>query len=427
MPRFSYTARDAAGEAQRGQLEAISRRDAIRLLSARGLRPLEVAESEARPSRVESRPTKAKESAEPATSGLKSQVSGLSGGRRVWSRKLRLPFLDALARLVGGGLSAGEAVRLLAVRLQEPPLQSLAAAIWDRLSQGRTLSDALTDFPQVFDGQTISLISAGEATGSLREVLGRLIKHFTEQRELQRKLVAALAYPVFVCVLACGVILFFLFFLLPRLQVLLNSLGGRLPPATQALVSLSNFLLHYGPFLLGAAIFAAFVWWRGRHTEAGRRATDAAILRLPFAGTYAVRTTILNFTHTVAILLENGITTAESLRLAERTVTNLALRDVIHGAVDRVLEGETLSTALTRTKLFPLLVLDQLAVGEQTGNLAASLRAIAEDYQVEVSHWLQNFTRLISSVVLAVSFGFVAFLAYAIVSAVLQVSSSFKF
>jgi type II secretory pathway component PulF len=240
-------------------------------------------------------------------------------------------------------------------------------------------------------------------------------------------MVAALSYPIFVCLLAGGVILFFLFFLLPRLQVLLNSLGGELPPATKLLVWFSDFLLFYGPFILTAVIVGALSWWQWRRTAAGRQATDAWLARAPLVGTYAARTTILNFTHTVAILLENGITTSEALRMAERTVVNTVLRERFHTAIDRVLEGESLSLALGRTHLLPPLVLDQLAVGEQTGRLAPSLRAIAEDYQIEVSQWLQHLTRFISTIVFAAAFGFVGFLAYAIISAVLQVSASFKF
>lgn len=411
MARFTYTARDAAGSSQQGSIDAPSRKEVLRMLAARGLRPLAVNESGG------AGPAAA------ASSHISIPIRRPGRG----GRKLRLPFLDALSRLVGGGLSAGEGVRLLATRLQDPPLRALGAGLWERLSQGRTLSDAMADFPEVFDGQTTSLVAAGEATGSLKAVLQRLIRHLTEQRELRSKVVAALAYPVFVCVLAVGVILFFLFFLLPRIQGLLGSLGGKLPLATQILVWVADFLLHYGLFFVLAGLIGVLAWWRTRQTTAGRRTTDAWLLRLPFTGTYARRIMVLNFSHTVAILIENGITTAESLRLAERTITNLALRDVLHGAVDRVLEGESLATALSRTQLFPLLVLDQLAVGEQTGNLPSSLHAIAEDSQREMTAWLQYFTRFVASVVLGVSFAFVAFLAYAIVSAVLEVSASFKF
>jgi len=406
MSGFTYTAREPGGPTVRGTVEASSRREALRLVSARGLRPLVVEESTGR------KPAAATAQATPA------------GG---WSSAHRLPLIRALSRLVDGGLSASEAVRLLALRLKEPPLRSLAAALWQQLSQGRTLSQALADHPRVFDGQTVSLIAAGEATGNLREVLQRLISRLTQERETRRRLVAALSYPLLVCGLSIAVILFFLFYLLPRLEVLLDSLGGKLPWATQALVSFADFLLHYGPFVLGGLALAGAAWWRWRHTASGRLATDGWLLRAPLAGPYIIRLTILNFTHTMAILLENGITTAESLRLAERTIVNLAMREKLHQAIDRVLEGETLSGALARTQLLPLLVLDQLAVGEQTGRLAPSLRAIAEEYQGDVSRALESFTKFISSAVLAAAFGFVAFLAYAIVSAVLQVSSSFRF
>src|SRR6187431_1468881 len=238
MPRFSYTARDAGGAAQNGAIEAPSRREVLRMLAARGLRPLVVNEAGG------VGPT-------PAASPIVATPA-----RRIarGTRKLRLPFLDALSRLVGGGLSAGEGVRLLAVRLQDPPLRALAAGLWERLSQGRTLSDAMSDFPEVFDGQTTSLVAAGEATGSLKAVLQRLIRHLTEQRELRSRVIAAMAYPVFVCVLAVGVILFFLFFLLPRIQGLLGSLGGKLPLATQLLVWIADFLLRYGIFFVIAGI-----------------------------------------------------------------------------------------------------------------------------------------------------------------------------
>ncbi len=406
MPRFAYTARRPAGDIERGSVEAASRREAARQLAGGGLRPLELTE---------------------ADSAGESGENIFSSGPVRWTRKHRLPFLSALSRLVAGGMSAGEAVRMLANRLRDPALKGLSGALWEQLSQGRTLSQALSDHPGVFDDQTINLVAAGEATGSLKEVLPRLIQHFTEQREIRQKMIAALSYPVLVCLLAGGVILFFLFFLLPRLQVLLNSLGGELPPATRLLVWFSDFLLFYGPFILIAVVVATLSWWQWRRSPAGRHATDAWLVRAPFAGSYAARTTILNFTHTVAILLENGITTSEALRMAERTVSNAVLKERLHVAIDRVLEGESLSTALGRTQLLPPLVLDQLAVGEQTGRLAPSLRAIAQDYQLEVSQWLQHLTRVISALVFAAAFGFVGFLAYAIISAVLQVSASFKF
>ena len=116
-------------------------------------------------------------------------------------------------------------------------VKGLSAAVWERLSEGQPLSKAMEQMPQVFDRQTISLVRAAEATGSLNEVMQRLIAHHTEQRALRQKLINALIYPVFVCIVAFGVILFFVLFLMPRLQTLLSSLGSKLPMATQLLVT----------------------------------------------------------------------------------------------------------------------------------------------------------------------------------------------
>lgn len=342
------------------------------------------------------------------------------------SRRERLPFLIALEDLTSSGLSAGEAIRLLSIRVKEPQLRALSSGLWERIGEGASLSTAMLSFPAVFDGSTINLIQAGEATGSLNDVLKRIIAHLTEQRELRRQLSSALAYPVFMMFVAFGVILFFLFFLLPKLQTLLSSLGGELPPTTRLLVNSSNFLLQYGLFVIGGLVFGAIALWRWYKTEPGRISTDRAVLSLPLAGPFAVSQTVLAISQTLSVLLENGITTAEALKMTARQIKNRVHLQAFEEAISRVLEGESLSIALSRTQCFPDLVLDQLSVGENTGNIVPALKKIAAAYQVKISQQLNIFTRIIASGVLMSVFIFVGFIAYAIVSAVFQLSESFK-
>jgi type II secretory pathway component PulF len=341
-------------------------------------------------------------------------------------RQERLSFLQALSDLTTSGLSAGEAVRLLSVRLKEPALRALCAGLWEHISEGAPLSRAMAAFPDVFDSASINLVAAGETTGSLNDTLSRLIAHLTEQRALRRQLLSALAYPVFMMFVAGGVILFFLFYLLPKLQSLLTSLHGKLPVSTQLLIGLSSFALHYGIFVLIAAVFLGISFWRWRATESGRAASDAWLLRLPFLGSFAVAQTVLAISQTLAVLLENGITTAEALKMTERQIANRVHRAAFGEATARVLEGESLSLALNRTRCFPDLVLDRLAVGENTGNVVPSLKDIARSYQVRISEELNIFTRVIASGVLLCVFVFVGFIAFSIVSAVFSLSSSFK-
>lgn len=407
MASFVYRARDAAGAPAAGTIDAPSRREALRRLQSQGLTLSSLVDAGA--PRV-------------AVSGKATP----EGGREPGARE-RLPFLEALADLVRGGLSAGEGVRLLALRLQPGPLRGLAAGIWARLGEGQTLSAAMASFPVVFDAHAVHLVAAGEATGSLREVLGRLIRHYTEQREFRRRLVSAMAYPIAMCLLSAGVVAFFILFLLPRLQTMLASLGGKLPLSTRLLVGGADALVVAFPFAIAAAVIGFLAMARWRRTEAGRVAADGWLLRVPVAGAIVTRISVLSFCETLAGLLENGITTSVALRYAERTAPNRALRARLRAATDRVLEGESLSRALGRTGVFPVLLLDRITVAEQTGNLAPGLRDVADSYRADLDRWLTGLTNTVSSTVLITTFSTVGFIAYSIVSAVFEVSSSFRF
>ena len=415
MPHFNYTARDRSGQSVSAGLEASSRKDALRLLAARGLTPVGVTEAGAAGSGATVDSTR-----KPAAAGTSSKTRFRLGKSAAVTRKQRLPFLQALSDLTGSGLSAGEAVRLLSQRIQEPALRALCQGLWERLSEGQPLSRAMEGFSAVFDDSTVNLIQAGEATGSLNDVLARLI-------QLRQKLVLAMAYPVFICCVAVGVIIFFIFGLLPNIEPLLKATGGKLPLATQLLIGISHFFISYGLFVAVPLALAAVSFWRWRQTDAGRTLTDEWVLRLPFAGPFVTTTTVMNFSQTLAVLIENGITTAEALRMTERVISNRTHRRAFAEATGRVLEGESLSVALARTNCFPSLVLDRLTIGENTGNVVPSLKEIARTHQKDLSHRLQVFTGVVSTGVLLFAFGFVGFLGYAIFSAVFSVSASFKF
>jgi general secretion pathway protein F len=419
MPRFAYTARNREGKSVADVLDAPSRRDALRLLSARGLQVVSVSEQ------AGSTPAKAKASGPNGKSKERKTVL-FSSQSTVPTRRERLPFLESLHDLTTSGLSAGESVRLLSQRIKEPALRALSVGLWEKLSEGAPLSRAMAAYPDVFDSATINLIQAGEATGSLNDTLARLITHLIDERELRNQLLSALAYPIFMIFVAGGVIVFFLLYLLPKMQSLLASLGGKMPLSTQLLINVSNFAIHYGLFVVAALAIGAVFFWRWRSTEIGRKATDAWALKLPLLGTFSTAQTVLSFSQTLSVLLENGITAAEALRMTERQIINRVHRDAFNTATARVLEGEALSSALQRTGCFPDLVLDRLAVGENTGNVVPSLKAISRAYQKIISNQLHFFTRVLASVFLLGVFVFVGFIAFAIVSAVFQVSSSFK-
>ena len=402
MPAFAYTGVGPGGAPENGSLEASGRAEALRQLAARGVRVTGLREAGA--------PAK-------ATRGSDARLSA----------QLQLPFLEALDDLVRGGLSAGEAVRLLSQRLQPGPLRDLCTAVWARLGEGLSLSAAMAAQPRVFDSHAVNLVAAGEATGSLQGVLGRLIRHYAEQREFRQRLLAALLYPAVMVVAASAVTAFLILFLLPRLEPLLASLGGELPVATRFLVGAAKVAMVGAP----VALLAALLGWgwvrRWRRTETGREAADTLLLRLPVAGALSLRLSVLNFCETLASLLENGITLAQALRMAEKSAPNRALRRRLRSATDRVLEGEPLSRSLGRTGAFPGLLLDRITVAEQTGNLAPGLRDVARSYRADLDRWLAALTKGFAAVLLAGVFALVALIAFAIVSAVFAASGNMRF
>jgi type II secretory pathway component PulF len=424
MPRFAYKARDHAGQTVEAAIDAPSRKDALRLLAARGLSVVAVSETATGPAAAAAAaPRKGAKAPPPAA---EASAGPRPRGDIAPRRAERLPFLESLHDLTSSGLSAGEAVRLLSIRIKEPRQRILCEGLWARLSEGAPLSRAMEAFPEVFDSSTVNLIHAGEATGSLNDTLTRLIDHLTQQREMRAALMTAMAYPILIVTVSFGVILFFLFFLLPRLQTLLSSLGGKMPVSTQILIGLANFTLHYGIFVALAVAAGLVSVWRWRETEEGREKSDAWLLRMPLIGPFIVSRTVLEFSQTLGVLLQNGITAAEALRMTERQIENRVHRRAFGTAIERVLEGEALSSALTRTGCFPELVLDRVAVGENTGNVVPSLKDIATTYQKRISRQLNMFTKVIAGVILTGVFILVGFIAVAMVMAVFQVSASFK-
>lgn len=415
MPTFVYSARDAKGSAISGELDAASRRAALQKLAARQLRPTSVSERGARASTAAA-------AAEPVWSKLFS-ASRQSKASQL-DRKSALPFLQALRELLACGIQSGDALRMMSSRLSDKRQRLIASLLWDELRQGRSLSESLRRLPRVFDESLVSLVEAGEATGSLTRVLDRLVESMEERKAIANKLVAALAYPVVLIAVSIALVMLFLFFLLPQIQGLLDSLGGDLPAATRLLILVADFLLYYGWVIgLGLVVLvSALAAWR--RTSAGRVAFDAFVLRIPGVGRFLRDAQILRLTQVLSLLLENGITMVQSLSMTERSLSNRAMRRDFGEARVKVVEGATLSNAFKATGYFDDLALDIFTVGENTGNVVPALKQMARQYNDRIDRLIRSFLGVLSTGVLLFVCSFVALIAFGIISAVFQLSSS---
>lgn len=423
MPSFTYSARDAKGQVVRGRVEAGTRKSALRQLSGQGLVPVRLEEGTG-------------DSKAPQTNGneksLLARLSSLTtddagrAGRARFTRKHRLPFFRSLTELVGCGIQTGDAVKMLSRRLSAGPQKALASAIWADLSQGRSLSAALRAQPKVFDEASISLVEAGEATGNLAEILRRLVSDLEHREEMKGKLTVAMAYPIFIMLVAVVVVLIFLFVLLPRIQTLLAGMGGKLPFATRLLIALSEFLVTGGPVILIGVALAGVAIWSWRRTERGRNETDRRVLSVPGFGSFLRDADLLRLVQTLGLLLENGITTITALALTERTILNTTIRRAFNDARLKIAEGLAIAVALRDTGYFPDIVTDILLVGENTGNVVPGLQEVARFYERRQTKQINFFIAALSIGVLLVAFAFVALIAFGIILAVFSMSSNLR-
>lgn len=409
MAIFFYKGYTSSGKPTEGSIESSTRQQASKTLISRGIRPTSVSE----------------ESAEKKTSLLDS-IRGVS--KKSFTKKtknLAETFLSKVLQLHKSGMPVGDVIKTLKDRLREQDQKELANRIWQDLSEGITLAGSMKRFPDIFDNSIIFAIEAGEASGNLAPIMENIVESLRAQAEIKRKIYSGLAYPIFVSVVAFGVVGLFLFYLLPRIQNMMQSLGGEMTISARILIGSAEIALRYGPFLVIGAIIALFVIanWR-RKTSKGRRTTDEWFLKIPFLGTLIRQTTYSQTANLLATLLHSGVNTTEAMRLTEKLINNTILRERFHIAQKQINDGAAISNSFRVNRFYPDIAIDILTVGENTGNMAVSFREIYKIYSSELGANLQRLTTIISTAALIFAFVLVAILAISIVTSVLQFSNS---
>ena len=421
MPSFQYKALDSDGKSVSGTLEAGDRKQVLRRLQSMQARPIRVEEvrgdkgPKSNPSEEPSLETPAPPvEKKPSPFSLNLQSQEAQG----------LAFLKRLLDLHSSGLPMGDSVRLLSQRLTDPKLKDLAQSLWRELSEGRTLADALRTQPKSFTESITYVIEAGEATGQLAPILERIVDHLEEKREIRKNILRGISYPLFLVGAALSVAAFLIFYLLPRVRAMLQSLGGEMNWAMWLLIEGSNFLLKFGPFILVGLglLITAFIQWR--KTPNGRLQSDALLLRIPLLGRIFLHSELFQITSLVGTLVGSDINMTETLRLTERTIQNRAVRSRFHTARTQVNEGLSLSQAFRRNQIMPDLSLVILSVGENTGNIGHSLQEMSLQFRRDLDNRLRFMTTAITTGAMVIAFLLVALVAFGMVSSIFQVSKS---
>src|SRR5207249_2544644 len=411
MPQFAYRARNAQGGLVEGVLDCADRAIAIRQIELQQCVPIRIDVVGAEPkiaSRDVAGPT-------PARQSLKIPHGQL------------LVFTEQLAHLLQAGMTLDEGLSILEKRLKQPRVQQVTHALHQALIDGRSFSQALSEFPRIFPPLYTNMVAAGEASGALPQILVRLVKHLMQAKDLRDRVQQALIYPAFLALAGAILITVFITFMVPQLTGFMSETGGTLPLPTRILVHLHHAITGYwwvGALLAVGVIigFRAFV-----RSDEGRIAWDRFRLLIPGYGRITRHRHYAQFSRTLGTLMENGIPLLRALDLVTEIADNRFLERKLVEVRRAVIDGATLSAALQEQRLFPDLLTDMMAVGEQTGHFAETMQTIADVYERELDRTVAVISQLIPPVIIVVIAVLVGFVVYSILSAVFEMTHSLQF
>lgn len=399
MAVFAYKAIDPAAARVRGVLVADSPRQARDVLRGRGLTVQHVVPRAGRSTRSRAR-----------VSRRRSAVS--------------IAFIRELAMLLGSGIPLLDGLDTIA-RQHRGDFRAVLAVIRDRVAAGATLADALRQRPDYFDDVCISVTEVGEASGSLEQVLAQLADFRERSLRFRNRVATALAYPCFVLAMAVAVASGLMTFVIPKVLETLAESGRPLPWATRVVKAASDLLVYHWWVVAATAGAAVLMLAAVLRTPAGRLRWDALMLRIPVIGQMARKQAIARASIVIATMMKSGIVFVRALQIAQRGATNLAIRTALERAEQAVLAGRDISQALESTGVFPPVVVQVFAVGQQSGRLEEMLERLAADYDQQVALASERLTAVLEPATVLLLVALIGLIACATILPMLEAADVF--
>jgi general secretion pathway protein F len=327
-----------------------------------------------------------------------------------------------LATLAGAGLPLIECLSTLIEQMEKEGLKRVLSHVRQRVREGQSLADALQAHPRVFSQIYVSMVRAGEASGTLEVVLARLADYSEEQAKLWRTVRTALTYPSLMVIVASLILLFLLAYVVPQVTRIFSETGQTLPLATIVLISISSFLARtwWALLLLGAG--GALVIVRLVRTPRGRALYDRFTLQMPWVGRVLQKIAVARFSRTLSTLLAGGVPVLTALEIVKNIVNNTLIRRALEEARDSVQQGESLAAPLRRSALFPPLLVQMVTVGERSGELETMLSRAADAYDNEVEKSVTSLTTLLEPLTILIMGAVVLFIVLAILLPIFELN-----
>lgn len=379
--QWDYRARDGAGKLSKGRLEATSEAAAVDKLRGMSLSPVDLKEAV-------------------AGTGLNREISLGSFGKGVELKSLALSSRQ-LATMISAGISLLKALNVLAEQTEDRKLAPILVQVAREVETGGTLSDALGKHPVEFPPLMISMVRAGETGGFLENALDTVATNFEKEAKLRAEIKSAMMYPVMVLIMAVVAVAAMLIFIVPVFKGMFDSLGSELPLPTQVLVVLSENMIWIAPLLIGGALIFA-VWWRlNKNSVAVRSRLDPIKLKLPVFGPLNKKIAVTRFTRNLANMLGAGVPLMTALVVVGETSGNWVLEQAAKSVADSVRQGRSVAAPLAEQGVFPPMVTQMVAVGEDSGSMEVMLRKVADFYDSEVEATTKGLTSLLEPLLIA--------------------------
>ncbi len=399
MPEFSYVARNPEGEKVTGAVTAASEREALAAIAGRSLFPVEV--------RADA----------PVTHG--------TNVRRV-PAQIRATCFSQLADLLRSGVPMLRSLAVLIRQTNHSGLKEVLQEVHRLVEDGATLAEAMGRFPRIFGEMSVSMIRAGSEGGFLEEALTRVADFTETQEDLRKRTTGALAYPVFLGVVGTLVVIVLMVFFVPKFEGLFENLRqrGELPVVTDILLTTSDLMWGYGPYLLAAIVAAAMFLSRWLKTAPGRLWLDRIRIKLPIVGKVFLSLAVARFCRVLGTLLHNGVPIVRSLEISSDATGNRVLGLAVLEASEEIAAGQSLAGPLAASGHFPPMVVEMIAVAEESNTLENVLLGIADSLERRTWRELDIAVRLIEPLMLLLLASVVLVLVIALLLPVLKMSTT---
>ncbi len=400
MPIYQYEAMNAAGQEDKGEIEALNTEEAIAKIREQGLFPTKVREKAG------------KRKAGAAAAGPTKKAAGAGGFGRVSKKKLT-QFTRQLATLQDAGLPILRSLKVLEQQQKPGLLRQVIHEVAEDVEGGSTLSEAMAKHPKAFDRLYVKMVAAGEAGGVLETILERLADFMEKAQRLKRKIIGAMIYPVAVITFAGGIVVFIMTVVVPKFKQIFADFGTTLPKPTQILIATSNWFATGSTGETGGTVpgwvivlFAPpaiiLTLKLVRQSDAGRYVLDLLKMKIPVMGQIVQKTAVARFTRTLGTLITAGVPILEAINITKDTTGNEVVAKALQNVHDSIREGESFAEPLRAAKVVDALVVNMVDVGEETGELDKMLLKVADNYDEEVETLVGSLVSLLEPIMVIV-------------------------